>query len=518
MGHSPSLMYFVALALLASRTLAAIGPSTDITISNANVAPDGFTRSASLVQGVVDTALITGQKGDTFSLNVINNLDSDGSQYQSTSIVRHGIFQTNTTWADGAAFVSQCPIAKSNSFLYEFTVKQAGTFWYHSHLATQYCDGVRGPLVVYDPADPHLSLYDVDDDTTIITLSDWYHTVSQNAGAVPTPDSILINGLGRYSGATTSPLSVISVAQGKRYRMRLINMSCDPNYLFQIDGHTSLTVIEVDGVSHQPLVVDEIQIFAGQRYSFILNANATVGNYWIRAKPNRAASTTFTDGLNMAILRYVGAAVAEPTTTQDTATNLLKETALIPLTDVAAPGTAVAGGADQVLNLAIGSSGAAFTINGVSFTPPSVPVLLQILSGAQSASSLLPSGSVYALQPNAVIELSIPAGGPGTPHPFHLHGHTFSVVRSAGSTVYNYANPPQRDVVSTGTAGDNVTIRFVTDNHGPWFLHCHIDWHLDAGLAVVFAEDSADWATANPVPDAWNDLCPIYNALDPSDL
>ena len=67
-------------------------------------------------------------------------------------------------------------------------------------------------------------------------------------------------------------------------------------------------------------------------------------------------------------------------------------------------------------------------------------------------------------------------------------------MRSAGSTEYNYDNPVWRDVVSTGTpqAGDNVTIRFRTDNPGPWFLHCHIDFHLEAGFAVVMAEDTSD--------------------------
>lgn len=49
--------------------------------------------------------------------------------------------------------------------------------------------------------------------------------------------------------------------------------------------------------------------------------------------------------------------------------------------------------------------------------------------------------------------------------------HTFDVVRSAGSTKYNYVNPVRRDVVSTGFLGDNVTVRFVTDNSGPWFFH-----------------------------------------------
>ena len=37
-----------------------------------------------------------------------------------------------------------------------------GTYWYHSHLGVQYCDGLRGPFVVYDPHDPHKHLYDVD--------------------------------------------------------------------------------------------------------------------------------------------------------------------------------------------------------------------------------------------------------------------------------------------------------------------------------------------------------------------
>jgi hypothetical protein len=37
-----------------------------------------------------------------------------------------------------------------------------GTFWYHSHFRNQYCDGLRGALIIYDPNDPHKSLYDID--------------------------------------------------------------------------------------------------------------------------------------------------------------------------------------------------------------------------------------------------------------------------------------------------------------------------------------------------------------------
>jgi FtsP/CotA-like multicopper oxidase with cupredoxin domain len=51
----------------------------------------------------------------------------------------------------------------TTTFHTNHTIGQAGTFWYHSHVSTQYCDGLRGPLVVYDPQDPHADLYDIDD-------------------------------------------------------------------------------------------------------------------------------------------------------------------------------------------------------------------------------------------------------------------------------------------------------------------------------------------------------------------
>jgi iron transport multicopper oxidase len=41
-----------------------------------------------------------------------------------------------------------------------------GTFWYHSHFKNQYCDGLRGPLIIYDPKDPQKPLYDIDDGET----------------------------------------------------------------------------------------------------------------------------------------------------------------------------------------------------------------------------------------------------------------------------------------------------------------------------------------------------------------
>jgi iron transport multicopper oxidase len=507
-------LYILFTLTLTTVASAAIGPHTNLEIVNKYIHPDGFNRSTVLAGGTFPGPLIKGNMGDTFKINVQDKL-VDKTMERSTSIHWHGLFQSGTNYNDGAGFVTQCPIIPRSSYDYQFQVpNQAGTFWYHSHVTTQYCDGLRGPLVVYDPKDPHACLYDVDDDSTVITLADWYHKPSPQVARPAIADSTLINGLGRYAGGPLSPLAVVNIKAGKRYRFRLISISCDPSYVFSIDGH-NMTIIEVDGINVEPLVVDSIHIFAAQRYSFVLDASNDVSNYWIRAEPPNSTAVAST-GINTAILRYNGASLVDPTTTADTSILPLVETDLHPLENPGAPGKPYVGGADVLLNLNLGFTPTTgqFTINNASFTPPSVPVLLQILSGARQASELLPNGSVFTLPPNKVIELSIPPGtAPGGPHPFHLHGHAFDVVRSAGSSSYNYANPVRRDVVSTGITGDNVTIRFVTDNPGPWFLHCHIDWHLDAGLAIVFAEDTADTSIHSPVTSEWEGLCPKYNSF-----
>lgn len=59
------------------------------------------------------------------------------------------------------------------------------------------------------------------------------------------------------------PLSVVQVSKGKRYRLRLISISCDPNFTFSIDGH-NLTIIEVEGTAVVPYTINTIQILAGE--------------------------------------------------------------------------------------------------------------------------------------------------------------------------------------------------------------------------------------------------------------
>lgn len=243
-------------------------------------------------------------------------------------------------------------------------------------------------------------------------------------------------------------LALVTVEKGKRYRLRLVSISCDPDFTVSIDNH-DLTVIEVEGVAVQPYTVNTIQILAGefhcpgtpafllihlagQRYSVVLNANQTVGNYWIRALPNSGArnlNATFANGVNSAILRYSGAPNANPKSAQQTSRNKLNQANLHPTINTGVPGNPTPNGADYVFNMTLDFDPDTFifSVNGLAFEPPTVPVLLQIMSGARTAQQLLPAGSVFVVERNKTVQVNFPSALIGGPHPFHLHGVSCSL-------------------------------------------------------------------------------------------
>ncbi|KAJ7760329.1 putative laccase 1d precursor [Mycena olivaceomarginata] len=493
-----SSLRLAAPALLATSALGA-QVVFNLDIVNAKLSPDGFVRDTVVPNGTFPGPTFAVNKGDSVVIHTHNKLTSPDMR-RSTSIHWHGFFQARTSGMDGPSFVNQCPIAPGATFDYVFdTAGQTGNYWYHSHLSTQYCDGLRGAFVVYD--------------STIITLAEWYHILApagQNSffktGIVPVQDSGLINGKGRYNTGDLVPYAVISVTQGKRYRFRVFSLSCRPFMTLSFDNHT-FDVIELDGVEHDPMPFQNADIYAAQRISIVLNANQTVDNYWIRAPPtggNPINNPNFNASLTLAILRYVGAPDVEPTT-------------------VNVPGAKL----DDALMHPIASEGpetsapAQPTMPWCSTSPSRMHLVhlaiaactLQLLSGASKPTDFLPSEQLFLLPPNSIIDITIPGGGA---HPFHLHGHNFDVVLQPNALTPNYVNPARRDVQPIN--GGNTTFRFFSNNPGAWFLHCHIDWHLEAGLAIIFGESpSANIAgPQSQIQTAqWKELCPTYDDLAP---
>jgi iron transport multicopper oxidase len=170
--------------------------------------------------------------------------------------------------------VTQCPIQPGGTFVYEFTVTQTGTYWYHAHIGGQYIDGFRGPLISKDFNAP----YRVDTEY-IFTVSDLYHAqapglinyyqsvdnANNNNGAEPVPNSILINEAQNVK---------FTMVPGKHYLFRIINMGAFVGQYIQFDQH-DMTVVEIDGVYTQPYTVSQLFITVAQRYSVIVTAKAS---------------------------------------------------------------------------------------------------------------------------------------------------------------------------------------------------------------------------------------------------
>lgn len=99
-------------------------------------------------------------EGEYAIIHVKNNMDVE------TSIHWHGLLLPN--FYDGVPYISTPPIEPGETFTYEFSIKQNGTYWYHSHTGLQEQSGVYGSIVI-QPKEKTLDY----DKELVVMLSDW---------------------------------------------------------------------------------------------------------------------------------------------------------------------------------------------------------------------------------------------------------------------------------------------------------------------------------------------------------
>lgn len=279
----------------------------DFNITWVTANPDGqLARPVIGINGKWPLPEIRTTVGDRVIVNVRNQLGN-----QTTSLHFHGLFQNGTTEMDGPTGVSQCPIPPGASFTYNFTTDQPGTYWYHSHDAGQYPDGLRGPLIIEDPNSPHKGKWDGE---FVLTLSDWYHeqmpfliksfmSYTNPTGAEPVPDSAVMNDMQNVTFA---------VEPGKTYVFRIINMGAFASQYFWFEGHT-MRIIEVDGVWTQEAEADMLYITPAQRYSVLVTMkNDTASNFPIVGSMDEDMFDTVPDGLNANVTGYLVYDSAKP--------------------------------------------------------------------------------------------------------------------------------------------------------------------------------------------------------------
>ncbi|KAJ9360906.1 CAZyme family AA1 [Paecilomyces variotii] len=494
---SPPLMIFLCalLALLPSAICATVTYDFNITWVSSN--PDGaHVRPTIGINGQWPLPAITANVGDRIIVNVLNGLGN-----QSTSLHFHGLFMKNASHMDGPAQVTQCGIPPGSSFQYNFTVDQPGTYWYHSHTQSQYPDGLRGPLIIYDDASPFKGEYE---EELILPLSDWYH--DQMSALLPTymakgnmmlqeplPQSNLIN--------ETQNLK-IGVQPGKTYLVRMINIGAFMGQYFWMEGH-NMTIVELDGVYTKPTVAETIYLATGQRCSFLLKTkDDRAANYPIVASldPNSRMGHGHFSMSTTGWLVY-DSSLSYPEPQQLSRYDSIDDMALVPYDEqplLAHPDRTIT----LTMNMDRDLDGIThWLLNDVSYSPPEVPTLYTALtSGTDAANETTYAASTnsFVLEKDSIVELIVNNEHMGR-HPFHLHGHHFQAVfqskrgdglfKDKGLTENDLPQAPIRRDTLVVNPGGSIVVRFRANNPGVWIFHCHMEWHAHAGLIATMVED-----------------------------
>jgi CopA family copper-resistance protein len=143
------------------------GSEFDLTIGETPMNFTGRTRTAVTVNGSIPAPVLRWREGDTVTLRVRNALPEKSIHGHQTSIHWHGILLPANM--DGVPGLSFAGIGRGETYRYRFDVRQAGTYWYHSHAAFQEQAGLYGALII-DPRDPEPFQYERD---YVVLLSDW---------------------------------------------------------------------------------------------------------------------------------------------------------------------------------------------------------------------------------------------------------------------------------------------------------------------------------------------------------
>ncbi|KAI9814061.1 MAG: hypothetical protein M1827_003525 [Pycnora praestabilis] len=488
----------------------------DFTLSRGTIAPDGYEKSALLVNGQFPGPTIEANWGDTIQVTVHNEIASPA---EGTSIHWHGLLQQGIPWQDGVPAVSQCPIAPGDSLTYSFRATLYGTTWYHSHFSSQLVGGLWGPLIVYGPKN---TPYDID--LGPISLSDYYHrdyyTVVQDVMGTdltkirPASDNNLINGKMNFDCSNTNGtvqvngttctnnagLATFNFQSGKKHRLRLINPSSQAIEKFSIDGHT-LTIIANDLTPVVPYNVSVVTLAIGQRTDVIVTGTGnSSGAYWMRAtisggqctepanQPYALATVYYENANTSSVPQTIGG--DDPT--DPCSGDPLTDTVPYYSQGINTPTTTTTIAVDFLIN---STNHLVWTLNNSTFRGDyNNPILLLSKTGNNTAYP--PTANVYNFGNQSTIRIVLNNLTP-TSHPWHMHGHTMSVLAQGtgtwDGTIVNADNPQRRDVELL-PAGGYLVVQWDQNNPGVWPFHCHIAWHLSGGLYANILERPADIA------------------------
>ncbi|KAL8055618.1 hypothetical protein ABFX02_04G067800 [Erythranthe guttata] len=447
--------------------------------------PDGVESVVMGINGQFPGPTIRARAGDTINIELTNKLPTEG-----VVIHWHGIRQIGTPWADGTASISQCAINPGETFVYNFKVDKAGTYFYHGHYGMQRSAGLYGSLIV-DVAEGEREIIHYNGAFNIL-LTDWWHKASHEQEVdlssnpmrwIGEPQTLLINGRGQfncslaaqYSNSTENPCTlrggeqyapqILHVLPNKTYRLRIASSTALASLNLAIGNH-KMVVVEADGNYVQPFTVDNLDIYSGESYSVLFTTNQDpLKNYWISVnvrgrKPQTppALALLHYPNTHISTLPTSAPPVAPRWDDYDISKSFTKKLlGLVGPTNPPPPPTS-----DRriiLLNTQNFIDGyTRWSINNVSLVLPSTPYLGAIKYGLNGAFDQNPPPDRY----NYTYDVTVPAANQNSAY---------------GSGVYNLTFGTTVDVVLQNA---NAIKANVSEIH-PWHLHGHDFWVLGYG-------------------------------------
>ena len=517
------------------------GEDIALEIADHHFMTGGRAGHAFAVNGTVPGPLIRLREGQNVRLHVTNRLEED------SSIHWHGLllpFQF-----DGVPGVSFPGIKPGQTFTYEFPIRQAGTYWWHSHSGLQEQAGHYGPLVIEsEEPDPR---YDRD---YVVLLSEFTpihpHEIMRklkvgehyfNRQMMTATDGEMSGEMRRMWGEMRmNPRDISDVTAatytylinghgpadnlqlafkpGERVRLRVINGSAMTFFNVRIPG-VPMTVIEADGQPVNPVEIDEFQIGVAETYDVIVQPRD--GSHAV------VAEAMDRSGMGIASLTSHAGHIATPPPLRETPTltmidmgmmdhsmhegmesmemdHSMRDTSKLPDDVKVGPGLDMVApmpmdrmdfpglGLDNVKHRVLRYT----DLKAARMNPHrEVDREMEIhLTGNMERYMWSFDGKKFTAVTDDPIRFGYDervrvklVNQTMMAHPIHLHGHFFELVNGA-----DHMHQPLKHTVVVQPGG-TATFDLTADEPGDWAFHCHLLYHMHAGMMQVM--------TVRPFPE-----------------
>lgn len=501
----------------------------DLEVAEQSWTPGGKVKAvrALTLNGGIPGPTLRFREGDTARIRVHNRLEGE-----ETSIHWHGLLLPNAE--DGVPHVTTPPIKPGTTHTFEFPLIHSGTYWYHSHTGLQEQVGIYGSIVIEpkggEPVKANREHVVVLSDwteerpeevmRTLMRGSEWYAlkkgsmqslTGAARAGALkdfwgrersrmPAMD---ISDVAYDAFLANGKESISLVGKpGEKVRLRFINAAAS-TYFYLQSSTGPLKIVAADGPPVKPLDVNRLFIGMAETYDVIVTIPQS-GQWEVRA--------TAQDGSGHASI-LLGSGELHPAPDIPRPDNYRMDSHLMAAMDDMEdmPGMKMGGGGEAERPLSPYSKLRSPKSTAPNAALPRRSMELRLTGDMERYiwsfnGKTMAEDGVIKIKRGEVLRLEL-INDTMMHHPIHLHGHFFRVLEGQGK------DAPLKHTVDVPPMGKR-TIEFEANESGDWLFHCHLLYHMHAGMARVFSYEEQGPNHMPQMGEHSHD--PIYFLLDGS--